>query len=138
MSPTHRSGSKQRSIDRARQIFAQALSLASAQSAVLQGAVYLQMARFYMEVGFGQEAIRGAKQALEQNPGLRDAHFDLGLFYLAGGDFKAAEAAYQTAVGKYGPDPSGRKMLQKLVQRGIQAVHARQILATYFGSRVEP
>jgi len=125
-------------IDRAKQVFVQALSLASAQSAVLQGAVYLQMARFYMEAGFGQEAIRGAQQALEQNPALRDAHFDLGLFYLAGGDFKAAEAAYQTAVGKYGPDPSGRKMLQKLVQRGIQAVHARQILATYFGSRVEP
>jgi tetratricopeptide (TPR) repeat protein len=91
------------------------------------------MARQYFERGYYADALAEVSRALELDPGLREAHFDAGAFHLALGNLGEAKVAYAEAVGRYGPDPRARHLLEQFAREGVAPEGAQRILADHFG-----
>jgi len=82
-----------------------------------------------------EEAIAHYQQALALQPSSQ-AQFNLALAYLRLGRFEQARASYAEGIARYGPDEA-RKVgavedLKQLLQQGVHAEQARQLLDTYW------
>ena len=109
-----------------------------AESAAQQAAVHLAIGRVFLQTEHMQKAITRAQHALVLNPTYREAHFDLGLFYVAAGDLKMATQVYERAIVQYGKDPRAAGLLQQFVQGELAVEGAREMLAVHFGEGATP
>ena len=117
----------------ARSLFDEVMSAISSQSAAQRASVQHHIARQYFEAGLYSEAIAWTREAIELNPDLKEAHFDLGAFTLAQGDFLRGDSLFVGAVQHYGADPYAKDLLRMLIRRGLGAGGPRRILNRYFG-----
>ena len=119
-------------IDEADDAFDSVFELDFSKSPAYNAASRLTIARHYFEAGFTGRAVAEAERALGQDRGLRQAHFDLGMFYLAHGDLATADSMYAEAVDRFGPDSTAAQNLQILIRNGIKTDEARTILESRF------
>lgn len=96
---------------------------------------YIQLAHTYMNTGEVEAALGIYRQVLALGPN-SIAQFNLGLAHLLLGQEAQARAAYAEGVEKYGAEAAAEAGsaddLRQLVQRGIQAGIAQEILTTYW------
>lgn len=96
---------------------------------------YIQLAHIYMNTGEVEAALEAYSQALSLGPN-STAQYNLGLAYLLLGRETQARAAYAEGVEKYGAgvavEAGSVDDLRQLVQRGIQATVAQEILTAYW------
>ena len=119
----------------AREIFEQILEMIAARPPDYRAAVRHDMARRYLETGFHDEAVAEIREVLRLNPDLREARYDLGIFYLVQGDVGRADSAYAEAVRLYGPDSRAADLLRQLIRQGVRHEEAARFLVKYFGVR---
>jgi len=125
-------------IEDARAVFARIEVTIRAESDKQQAAAQLAIGRAFLQTGHMQEAVDRARQALTLNPDYREAHFDLGLFYVAADQMAQADEVYAGAVAQYGKDKRAAGLLQQFVKAGLAAEDAQKILAEHFGEGHAP
>jgi tetratricopeptide (TPR) repeat protein len=118
--------------DSAEAAFAKVFDLDHARPAAYNAASRHTVARHYFDAGLVHKAIDEAQRALELDPNLGQAHFDLALFHLVEGEPIRADSMYSEAVERFGPDSTAARDLQNLIRNGIRSVEARRILESRF------
>ncbi len=88
----------------------------------------------YLQSNF-DGAIEAYRSALARAPNIQ-AHFNMGLAYLAKGDLSQARAIYAEGIAQYGVEPAlaigAADDLRALVGRGVQTATAEEILRRYW------
>ena len=112
--------------------FERVFALDFSRSAEYNAASRHTIARHYFEAGRSQKAVTEAERALKLDPDLRQAHFDLAMFHLVGGEMARADSIYAEAVGRFGPDSTAVQNLNNLIRSGIRITEARSILESRF------
>ena len=112
--------------------FDEVLSLIATAPVQRRAAACHTIASHYSDGGYGEDAIRWAREALRHDPAHRAALFDLGAFYLAGGRPEAADSTYAAAVRLHGPDERAAGRLREMIEKGGLGDSGSRILETYF------
>ena len=98
-----------------------------------QATVRLHIARLYLGAGLHHRAMGELTLALDLNPGLADARFDLGACHLLLGDRDAAEVAIAEAARRHGRDPRALSRLRELCEGVVDPSRLDDIAQRYFG-----
>ena len=120
-------------LNEAQSVFERILAMLDGQPFSVKATLSQQIARDFLEFGFFDQAITYGKRAVQLNPASKEVSYDLGLFYLAKGDFDNARETYAMAVEEFGKDPRSADLIQQLIQQGIHRNEATGILNTFFG-----
>jgi tetratricopeptide (TPR) repeat protein len=109
------------------------LGMIASKPAQYRGSIRHDMARQYFEGGFYEEATAEVRKAIILNPQLRDAHFDLGIFYLVLGRIPLADQSFAEAVKLFGKDRGAIERIEAMIDQDVKVKESRQILSDHFG-----